>query len=373
MRTIDFQPRQIFSWQTFLIICRSIFKGILSLRLLAAVVSMLLATCVYANGDTRVAELPGWQSDHIQEAWPAFIKSCTRLQKSAPWTRVCKLAASIDATDANNIRRFFEANFTSRMLTSPDGSPDALVTGYFEPILQGRRTADDVYRFPLYNVPSDLKKGLPYITRKQIDSGEITIPATVIAYLKDDLDRYLAHVQGSCKIELADGKLISVVYAAKNSQPYISIGKILVSRGDVPEEKISMQAIREWASNNPERVNDLLWSNPSYTFFSEREATTDGPPGAMNVGLTPQRSAAIDPEHVPFGYPIWMDTTLPDNGAPYQRLLLSQDKGAAIKGLRVDVYFGTGAAAGEIAGKMKQTSHVWILVPVEVVEPMNVN
>jgi membrane-bound lytic murein transglycosylase A len=85
----------------------------------------------------------------------------------------------------------------------------------------------------------------------------------------------------------------------------------------------------------------------------------------MNVGLTAQRSAAIDPERVPFGYPIWMDTTLPDGNEPYQRLLMSQDKGAAIKGLRVDIYFGSGHAAGETAGKMKQTGRVWLLVPIE--------
>jgi len=114
-------------------------------------------------------------------------------------------------------------------------------------------------------------------------------------------------------------------------------------------------------------------SNPSYTFFAEREATTEGPPGAMGVGLSAQRSVAIDPERVPFGYPIWMDSTLPDNGGPYQRLLLSQDKGAAIKGLHIDVFFGSGAAAGEIAGKMKQDSHIWVLVPMEPSESNNAN
>lgn len=324
----------------------------------------LLTVCTQAYGNTPVAGLPGWQTDQVQEVWPALLKSCARLRGNAFWTRPCNLAASVDGTDAGKVRRFFEENFAPQLLTAPDGNAEALVTGYFEPFLPGQRTADDHYRFPLYNVPSDLTKGVPYKTRQQIDSGEVSIPATVIAYLKNDMDRYLAQVQGSCKIELTDGPLISAVYAAKNAQPYVSIGKILVARGEVPAEEISMQAIRVWAYANPDRVNELLWSNPSYTFFSEREATTDGPPGAMNVGLTPQRSAAIDPDRVPFGYPIWMDTTLPNSRDPYQRLLMSQDKGAAIKGLRVDIYFGTGSAAGEIAGKMKQTGRVWLLVPI---------
>ncbi len=322
----------------------------------------VLAICTSAYADT-VDTLPGWKQDSVQEAWPAFLKTCAKLRTVAPWIFVCKQATSVDGNDSNKVRHFFEENFTPQLLSAPDGNPDALVTGYFEPIFSGQRYADDVYRFPLYNIPSDLEKDIPYKTRKQIDGGEVIIPATVIAYLNNDLDRYLAHVQGSCKIELTDGARISAVYAGKNTQQYASIGKILVARGEIAAEKISMQAIREWAKGNPDRVNELLWSNPSYTFFVEREDTADGPPGAMNVGLTPQRSAAIDPDRVPFGYPIWMDTKLPGSSDSYQRLLMSQDKGAAIKGLRVDIYFGSGQAAGEIAGKMKQAGRVWILVP----------
>lgn len=334
------------------------------MRKIAACLSVL-AIGTSACADT-VDALPGWKQDSVQEAWPAFLKTCAKLGTSAPWVRVCNLAASVDGKDAKQIRQFFEVNFTSKLLSAPDGSTEALITGYYEPVLAGSRKADAVYRFPLYSLPSDLIKGVPYKTRKEVDSGEVSIPATVIAYLKDDLDRYLAHVQGSCKVDLIDGTRISAVYAGKNSHQYASIGKMLVARGEIPAEKISMQAIRAWASANPERLNELLWSNPSYTFFLEREATADGPPGAMNLdgGLTPQRSAAIDPDRVSFGYPIWMDTTLPDSSEPYQKLLMSQDKGAAIKGLRVDVFFGSGHEAGELAGKMKQAGRVWVLVPI---------
>ena len=335
-----------------------------TLLTLAALLATLAPACAASSPDVALAELPGWQSDSVQEAWPALLKSCSRLKSEASWARPCALAASLDGSDEAKVRRFLEDNFTARLLAAPDGSTDALVTGYFEPVFSGQRTADATYRFPLYALPGDLEKGKPYMTRKEIDGADVPFPgSTVIAWLKDDLDRYLAHVQGSCKIRLPDGTLISAVYAGKNTQPYVSIGKILVARGEVPAEKISMQAIREWASNHPDKLQELLWANPSYTFFMERPATEDGPPGAMNLGLTPQRSAAIDPDRVPFGTPIWLDTTLPEGDKAYRRLLLSQDKGAAIRGLRVDVYFGTGDQAGNIAGAMKQPGRVWVLSP----------
>lgn len=330
--------------------------------------AVLLASCASDQSSpilqSSIASLPGWQTDNVHEVWPAFVKSCKRLGNEAVWVQSCKMAASINGMDANTVRRFFENNFIAKLVTAPDGSPDALITGYFEPILAGSRVQNELYRFPLYSLPSDMQKGVPYKTRKEIDSGEAHIPATVIAYLKDDLDRYLAHVQGSCKIRFVDGSLTSAVYSGKNSHKYASIGKILVARGEVPEEKISMQAIREWARENPDSLNELLWSNPSYTFFLERPTTEDGPPGAMNVGLTTERSAAIDPDRVPFGYPIWIDTTTPENGKPYQHILASQDKGAAIKGVKADIFFGTGDAAGEVAGKMKQAGHIWVLWPI---------
>lgn len=340
----------------------------MTLKIIPLTLAALLVSCASDQSgpilQSSIADLPGWQTDNIHEVWPAFVKSCKRLGNEAIWAQPCSLANSIDGTDTATVRRFFESNFIAKLVTAPDGASEALITGYFEPILSGSRVQNELYRFPLYSLPTDMQKGVPYKTRKQIDSGEAHIPATAIVYLKDDMDRYMAHVQGSCKIRFADGSLTSVVYAGKNSHKYASVGKILVARGEVPEEKISMQTIREWAKENPDRVNELLWSNPSYTFFLERPATEDGPPGAMNVGLTAERSAAIDPDRVPFGHPIWIDTTTPENEKPYQHMLASQDKGAAIKGVKADIFFGTGDAAGEIAGKMKQSGHIWVLWPI---------
>jgi membrane-bound lytic murein transglycosylase A len=337
-------------------------------KIIPITLAVILAGCASDQSSpilqSSITNLPGWKADNVHEVWPAFIKSCNKLGNDAVWAHPCKLASSIDSTDANTIRLFFENNFIAKLVTAPDGSSDALITGYFEPILAGSRIQNELYRFPLYSLPIDIQEGVPYKTRREIDSGEAHIPETVIAYLKDDLDRYLAHVQGSCKIRFADGSLTSAVYAGKNSHKYVSIGKILVARGEVPEDEISMQAIREWAKENPDKLNELLWSNPSYTFFLEQPATEDGPPGAMNVGLTKERSAAIDPDRVPFGYPIWIDTTTPEDEKPYQHILASQDKGAAIKGVKADVFFGTGDVAGAIAGKMKQSGHIWVLWPI---------
>jgi membrane-bound lytic murein transglycosylase A len=126
-------------------------------------------------------------------------------------------------------------------------------------------------------------------------------------------------------------------------------------------------AIRAWGERAaPARLNEMLWSNPRVVFFRE-EALPDeslGPRGAQGVPLTAGRSVAVDPQAVPYGTPLWLDTTEPLSATPLQRLVMAQDTGGAIVGaVRVDLFWGAGEAAEQQAGRMKQPLRAWALWP----------
>jgi len=122
----------------------------------------------------------------------------------------------------------------------------------------------------------------------------------------------MLQIQGSGRVLVTepDGRrqLVRLAFAATNDQPYQSVGRWLLDRRAVRDA--SWPAIREWAAQNPQRLNDMLWSNPRVVFFRE-EPLGDfeawfGPRGAQGVALTPGRSIAVDPGSIPFGTPVWL-------------------------------------------------------------------
>ncbi|HYD33761.1 MAG TPA: MltA domain-containing protein, partial [Methylophilaceae bacterium] len=128
--------------------------------------------------------------------------------------------------------------------------------------------------------------------------------------------------------------------------------------------KASMQGIKNWARNNPHKLRDLLYSNPSYVFFRELPPGLPGPLGALGVPITAERSVAVDPRYIPLGAPIFLATTYPNSSKPLNRLMLAQDTGGAIKGgVRADFFWGAGDEAGRKAGAMKQQGRIWVLLP----------
>ena len=166
------------------------------------------------------------------------------------------------------------------------------------------------------------------------------------------------------EVQLPDGKTVRVGYADQNGHPYQSIGRWLVAKGELPLEQASMDGIKRWAEANPQRLHELLNSNPSYVFFRELPASSGGPIGALGVPLSAGRSIAVDPRHVPLGAPVFLSTTHPLSATPLQRLVLAQDTGGAIKGVvRADFFWGFGAEAGREAGKMRQQGSMWVLLP----------
>jgi membrane-bound lytic murein transglycosylase A len=343
---------------------------------------------------TRWSDLPGWPGDDPAAAWPAFLQSCRGLAGKPywpAWRAVCEEARAASSGDGQAVRQFFESHFAPYRLTRPDGSAEGLVTGYYEPLLRGSRTRTAEYSQPVFGVPPDLltidlsavapdlanrrlrgrlagKRVLPYWSRAEIDARarEELRPETVLLWVDDPVDLFFLQIQGSGRVRLPDGSLVRLGYADQNGHPYRSIGRELAERGELPIEQVSMPRIKEWTRAKPSLLTELLNVNPSYVFFREMpDAPGDeGPQGALGVPLTPGRSIAVDPRHVPLGAPVFLSTTEPDSAAPLRLLVLAQDTGGAIQGaVRADFFWGFGAEAGDKAGRMKQRGEMWVLLP----------
>jgi membrane-bound lytic murein transglycosylase A len=159
---------------------------------------------------------------------------------------------------------------------------------------------------------------------------------------------------------------VRLAFAGHNDQPYKSVGRWLIERGEIRAEQASWPGIKAWARTNPQRVQELLWSNPRVVFFRE-EALADpqlGPRGAQGVALTPGRSIAVDPQSIPYGTPVWLASTEPLSSQALQRLVVAQDTGSAIVGaVRADFFWGWGEQAEQQAGRMKQPLRLWVLWP----------
>ena len=238
---------------------------------------------------------------------------------------------------------------------------------------------------PVYGVPDDLvvvalESVYPELKGKRLRGrleGRVLKPyddaatirdngssAPVLAWLGDPMDLQFLQIQGSGRIQLEDGRQLRIGYGDQNGHPYKPVGRWLVEQGLVPKEEISMKRIRDWAEANPQRVSELLASNPSFVFFSLRPDSDEGPRGSLNVPLTDGYSVAIDRKVIPLGSLMWLSTTRPDDGSAVVRPVAAQDTGGAIVGeVRADLFWGTGDAAGELAGHMKQPGRLWLLWP----------
>lgn len=331
--------------------------------------------------------IPGWRDDNPQLAWSAFVTSCGALKNRSAWQSVCRIAAAFNEPSRDTLYRFFELNFTPYQLVNPDGSDGGLVTGYYEPLLHGSRTSSTRYRYPVYGVPDDLlvidmgelypelknlrlrgrlegRRVVPYFNRAQIDEGSAAVAGKEIVWVEDAVELFFLQIQGSGRVKLDSGETIMLGYADQNGYPYRSIGRLLVDRGDLPLERASMQGIKAWAGQNPAKLQELLNYNASYVFFRELSPDLPGPLGALGVPLTARRSIAVDSRHVPLGAPVFLATTMPNSRQPLQRLMVAQDTGGAIRGaVRADFFWGFGDEAAALAGAMRQTGKMWLLLP----------
>lgn len=369
---------------------------------LFAVLLLLLAGC--ADKKAPVVEPPiidfpplhpvsweqvaGWEDDNLVPAFEAFQRSCPSLRWRDHWRDVCAVAAKVDGVDSQAIRAFFEQNFVPHQVVNADGTSTGLMTGYYGPELEGSREPTEDYRHPLYQQPDDMliidlgeiypelrnyrlrgrvegNRVIPYHDRAAIDFGGEPLTGHELFWVKDPVELFFLHVQGSGSIRLPDGEQVIINYANQNGHPYRSIGRLLLDRNEMTRDQMSMQNIRRWVVNNPEAGEKLLAENPSYVFFRELPPGTESPPGAMGIPLTPLRSLAVDPRTIPLGAPVFLSTIFPGTtDQPLRQLMVAQDTGGAIKGrVRGDFFWGMGSDAGEFAGRMKSQGELWVLLP----------
>jgi membrane-bound lytic murein transglycosylase A len=337
--------------------------------------------------EVRWSQLPGWEQDHQAAAWPALRKNCEKLAaRDAAWQDICLAARTLEAPDDASARRFFEAHFRAHRMNAESGR-EGLVTGYYEPVLNGSLTRTEQFRWPLYRRPDNLltidlaslypelkgrpvrgrlegNRVVPYYSRAEIGNGKNPLAGNELVWVDDPVELFILQVQGSGRVRLPDGSEIAVGYADQNGHPYRSLGGRLIEIGALKREDVTLTRVRDWLAAHPEETAALLNSNPSFIFFTQRDAALDGPLGSLGVPLTAERSVAVDPTYIRLGLPVWLDTSLPD-GAPLQRLTLAQDTGGAIKGAaRADLFLGQGTEAGRVAGEMKQPGQLFVLLPI---------
>ncbi len=337
---------------------------------------------------TRFSGIPQWQRSVEPASWTAFLESCTALGAQPAWTAVCSAAGQMPQhPDRAQLRHFFEAHFQPWLIENGDGSNTGLVTGYYEPLLQGSRVRTERFRYPLYAAPTDLltvelgelfpelkgrrvrgrlegNRVVPYFTRAEIDVDNPPLTGQELAWVDNPVDLFFLQIQGSGRIAFQDGGGMRVGYADQNGHPFRSIGRLLVQRGDLTLAQASLQGIKDWAAAHPDQLRALLDANPSYVFFRQLPDNLPGPIGALGVPLTAGASIAVDPRITPLGAPVFLDTTEPNSKVPLRRLVMAQDTGGAINGaVRADFFWGYGDGTERKAGAMKQAGRMWLLYP----------
>jgi membrane-bound lytic murein transglycosylase A len=317
-------------------------------------------------------DLPGLASDNLNEAWVAWLQSCSRA--SVVTTPLCQNVKRLEGQTSVDQRTWLMQNFVPYRVESLEESStpaNGLLTAYYEPVIEASRTLKSGFTVPLYAPPSNLKSRSPWFTREEIGAlpaAQAALKGKEIAFIADPVDAMILHIQGSGRLWVteSDGrrKQVRLAFAGTNDQPYQSIGRWLL------DQKLTKDAtwpgIKAWLGQNPKRTQELLSKNPRYVFFKEEALSGAsallGPRGAQGVPLTAGRSIAVDPGSIPYGTPVWLVSLGPQT--QLQRLVIAQDTGSAILGaVRADYYAGSGDAAGELAGRLKQDMKAWVLLP----------
>ncbi len=358
------------------------------------------------------SSLPGWDVDDHLAAWKAFVASCKPIRDAAsggskagprPTPQalldICQLALATANSGKLQTRAgakaFFEVHFQPNRID--DGAGEGLLTGYYEPLIEGSRKADASFQTPVYKRPTDLvnvvaesERGaksaqfthmrktdhglVPYLTRAEIEQGGLKGQNLELLYFHDPVDVFFMQIQGSGRIELPDGQKIRITYDGKNGYPYKSVGRHLIDEGHFEPEKMSLKALAQWLKADRKRGEAVMWENKSYVFFRELAgAEAEGAMGVLGISLQAGRSLAVDTAFHDIGMPVYVTAptlthaSKPETGKPagFARLMIAHDVGSAIKGPeRGDIFFGSGDKAGRTAGITKHPGHFFTLLPV---------
>ncbi len=363
------------------------------------------SAAAYRLDAVSFADLPGFGQDRLDEALKNFAKTCGRPLNGGPSVEGFDGAAEAEACraarrgdGAANPKNFFERHFRPWRIVA-NASGDAFFTGYYQPEIAGSLTRTTAYPVPVYGLPPDLVvlppgkrsgalTGLiaarrapsgaltPFPDRGAIEDGALEHAPRVrkLVYLRDNVDLFLAQVQGSARVRLSDGRVLVLTFAGKNGQPYTALARVLVQKGVATPAEMTMDRLIQWIrANGLERGqpgDELLRLNRSFVFFNAHIETgaQAQPRGGSGAPLTPLRSVAVDKRVWPYGLPFFIDSTLPWRNAepePFRRLVMSQDTGAAIVGAaRADIYFGLGREAGARAAEIRHHGQFFILLPI---------
>ena len=327
---------------------------------------------------TRVeySELDGWNEDDHKAALVSFLNSCAKFNKMkdtdkignkigdirvADFRDVCRIGNKIKDTSSKQIKNFFENWFVPFEVSDKSGNNVGKFTGYFEPVLEGSFTKSDVYKYPIYGKPAGYYK----YSRKEIEEGALYNQNLELIYVKDRVELFFMHIQGTGKVKLDTGEVIKLSYDGKNDCAYKSVGSYLIANDLIDSGDYSYKSMKSWLRVD-ERGQDVMNINDSYIFF--KIAKDDRTIGSQGVPLTAERSLAIDSDILPYGYPIWLQIKAKNGGNFYKKLMVTQDRGSAIKGpVRGDIFFGNGHGVEEIASKMNNQGSYFIFLPANVV------
>lgn len=347
------------------------------------------------------ADLDGWAQDDHAAAFATFRASCAAFVAPPAETgpastpilkaglmQACALADRVGPILTDQMARlFFQIAFRPFRVV-PGGTGAAFYTGYYEPEVAGALTPGDGFDVPVHGRPDDLlmqgagpapnsggalrrtAEGLvPYHDRAAIEDGALAGRGLEVAWLRDPIDLFFMQIQGSARVRLPDGRALRLNYDGYNGHPYLPVGRLLIQRGLVPREEMSMARIRAFMEADPVAGRALRRENRSYVFFKALELDADaGAMGAQGVPLTAGRSIAVDRTLHTYGVPVFVEADLPlfapGSAEPFRRLVIAQDTGSAIVGpARADIYFGTGREAGEVAGRIRHPGRFTLLVP----------
>ena len=389
-------------------------------RLIVACCSALFAGAAVANVGSlnfpdaqydfvSFEQLDGWSADKQAQVFAGFRKSCEAILKrkdvadvrpmEKALREVCPRALALpENTDDEAAKKFFEANFRP-VRVSKLGETTGLLTGYYEPVVDGSLTLTQGFTVPLYRRPPELiskarlgkrflRAGFPstggaghrvkgkfveYHDRAAIEDGVLANRGLEIVWLRDAADAFFIQIQGSARIRLPDGKLVRVNYSAHNGHNFTPIGRNLIETGIVPREEISMENIRMFIAEMPDEGRELMRKNRAFTFFRIVDNLPDDSEavGAQGLSLLKDRSIAVDNKLHVYGSLFWIEAKLQlqntREGQVFNRLMVAQDTGSAIIGVaRADIYFGGGAEAGSIAGRIRNPGAFFMLVPNEI-------
>ena len=315
------------------------------------------------------SELPGWGQDPLNDFWPALVRNCQRPKPS--WGAQCIEIRELAQSAAAQRLAWMERRLQPYRVESQEGRAHGLLTAYYEPELVASRTRRPGFEVPLYSAPPEAlraREGAPWYTRREIETlpqAQAALRGREIAYLRDPVDAMVLHIQGSGRVQIQENdgqtRWVRLGFAATNQHPYQSIGRWLLDRQLTRDA--TWPGIKAWLAANPQRRQELMWANPRYVFFREEplQDLSVGPQGAQGLPLTAGRSIAVDPQSLPYGTPLWLAS---EGALPLRKLVLAQDTGNAIVGaVRADYFVGSGEAAGEIAGRVRQELRLWALWP----------